>query len=87
LRERNIPVPLHSSDDLPVFIKENKVQMAILCVPATHAQEVVNVLVDAGIQGILNFSPAMLQVPSEVTVNSVDLALELENLNYFIRKK
>lgn len=87
LRNRNIPVPLHSTDDLPGFIKEKNVQMAILCVPATHAQEVANILVDAGIQGILNFSPAVLQVPSEVTVNSVDLALELENLNYFIRKK
>lgn len=87
LRDRDIPVPLYSSDELPVFIKKNKVQMAILCVPASHAQEVANALIKAGIQGILNFSPAVLQVPPEVTVNSVDLALELENLNYFIRRK
>lgn len=87
LKDRNIPVPLYSTDDLPVFIKENKVQMAVLCVPANHAQEVANVLVDAGIQGILNFAAVLLQVPAEVTVNNVDLALELENLNYFIRKK
>ena len=87
LRYRDIPVPLYSADALPDFIKKNKVQMAVLCVPATHAQEVANVLIKAGIQGILNFSPAVLQVPTEVTVNSVDLALELENLNYFIRKK
>jgi len=54
--------------------------------PAENAQEVVNVMVKAGVQGILNFSPAVLQVPEEVTVNNVDLALELENLNYFIKK-
>ena len=49
------------------------------------AQAVVNRLVAAGIQGVLNFSPIMLEVPSEVTVNNVDLALELEHLSYFIR--
>ncbi|BDS06390.1 redox-sensing transcriptional repressor Rex [Oceaniferula spumae] len=86
LSGKSIPVPLHSSDKIPEFVKEHKVQMAILCVPAEHAQEAVNVLVDAGIQGVLNFSPAVLQVPADVTVNNVDLALELENLSYFVRK-
>ena len=86
LTGKNIPVPLYSSDELPSFVKKHAVQMAVLCVPAEYAQEAVNNLVSAGIQGILNFSPAVLQVPSEVTVNNVDLALELENLSYFIRK-
>jgi redox-sensing transcriptional repressor len=44
-----------------------------------------NRLVRAGVQGILNFSPAVLEVPKEIVVNSVDLASELENLSYFIR--
>ena len=80
-------MPLHSTDDLPAFVKQHKVQMAVLCVPANFAQQVANSLIKAGIQGILNFSPVVLEVPQEVTVNNVDLALELENLNYFIRKK
>lgn len=87
LRDRDIPVPLHSTDGMEDFIRENKVQMAVLCVPANFAQQVANSLIKAGIQGILNFSPVVLEVPQEVTVNNVDLALELENLNYFIRKK
>jgi redox-sensing transcriptional repressor len=41
--------------------------------------------VAAGIQGILNFSPIVLEVPEHVVVNGVDLAVELENLSYFIR--
>ena len=86
IRNKDIPVPLHPADDMPSFIKSNKVALAILCVPAEHAQQVANVLVQSGIQGILNFSPVVLQVPSHVTVNNVDLALELENLNYFVRK-
>ena len=45
----------------------------------------VNRLVAAGIQGVLNFSPIVLEVSPDVTVNNVDLALELEHLSYFIR--
>ena len=87
LKEKKIPVPLYDSSELTPFIKENNVQMAILCVPAEKAQEVCNTLVEAGIQGVLNFSPVLLQAPKDVIVNNVDLALELENLSYFILKK
>lgn len=86
LMGRDIRVPLYSPAELPEFVKKNKVQMALLCVPANYAQQVANNLIKAGIQGILNFSPVVLEVPSDVTVNNVDLALELENVNYFIRK-
>ena len=67
------------------FVKEHHVKMAILTVPANSAQSVVNEMVAAGIQAILNFSPVVLDVPENVVVNSVDLAVELENLSYFIR--
>jgi redox-sensing transcriptional repressor len=49
-------------------------------------QEVTNSLVRAGITGILNFAPIMLDVPEEVSVNNVNLAIELENLSYFIQE-
>jgi redox-sensing transcriptional repressor len=41
--------------------------------------------VDAGIAGILNFAPIVLAVPEDVMVNNVNLAIELENLSYFIQ--
>lgn len=66
-------------------VSEHRIKMAILAVPATAAQEVVNRLVAAGVQAILNFAPIILQVPPNVVVNNVDLAIELENLSYFIR--
>ena len=71
--------------EVGVFVAEHGIKMAILTVPGTAAQEVVNGLVSAGIQAILNFAPIILQVPSHVVVNNVDLAIELENLSYFIR--
>jgi redox-sensing transcriptional repressor len=59
--------------------------MAILSVPAAVAQEIANKLIASGIMGILNFAPIVLAVPEEVMVNNVNLAIELENLSYFIQ--
>lgn len=77
--------PLYTMEKLPQIIRERSVRMAILTVPATAAQEVTNLLVEHGIAAILNFSPIVLQVPDEVVVNNVNLAIELENLSYFIQ--
>ena len=71
---------------MPAFVQKNGVRMAILTVPAEAAQEVANTLVDSGIAGILNFSPIVLSVPEEVMVNNVNVAIELENLSYFIQE-
>ena len=84
-RAAELRVPLLRMNALHAFVADRGVKMAILAVPATAAQAVVNELVAAGIMGILNFSPTLLQVPDGVVVNNVDLALELENLSYFIR--
>ncbi|MBK1791258.1 redox-sensing transcriptional repressor Rex [Persicirhabdus sediminis] len=87
LRDHGIQVPLFHEREMLEFVRENKINMAILCVPAEAAAEVVADLVAAGIQGILNFSPAVLKVPKSVVVSQVDLASELENLSYFISQK
>lgn len=84
-RAAGCPVRLMGMSSLRGFVEGHRVKMAILAVPATAAQAVANDLVRAGIMGILNFSPTLLQVPDGVVVNNVDLALELENLSYFIR--
>lgn len=84
-RARGVQIPVLPNERLETFITENFVKLAILCVPVEFAQSVANRLVAAGIQGILNFSPIVLEVATDVTVNNVDLALELEHLGYFIR--
>ena len=66
--------------------REHGVKMAILTVPVAVGQEVANALVRSGITGILNFAPIVLAVPEDVMVNNVNLAIELENLSYFIRE-
>ena len=85
-RDKQIKQPLLGMDKLRDFVRANVVKMAILSVPAEAAQEVANTLVHCGIVGILNFSPNVLHVPEEVMVNNVNLAIELENLSYFIQE-
>jgi redox-sensing transcriptional repressor len=83
-KAENCKVPVYPVEQMKIFVQENSIKLAILAVPGMVAQEVTNQLVEAGIQAILNFSPLILQVPPQVVVNNVNLAIELENLTYFI---
>jgi len=84
-RDKEIKQPILAMDELSQFVTEQGVKMAILSVPAAVAQSVANKLIECGITGILNFAPIVLTVPEEVMVNNVNLAIELENLSYFIQ--
>ena len=82
--DKRVTQPVLPMEELKEFVSKNTVRMAILCVPTEEAQEVVNELVESGVTGVMNFAPTVLQVPDEVTVNNVNLAIELENLSYFV---
>lgn len=84
-RDKQIKQAILPMGVLKEFVHKHGVKMAILTVPAAAAQEVVNQLVQAGIVGILNFSPIVVSVPEEVMINNVNVAIELENLSYFIQ--
>ena len=85
-RERDNATPILGMAELHALVSEKNVRMAILTVPAAAAQEAANALVAAGITGILNFAPLALETPDHVTVNNVNLAIELENLSYFVQR-
>jgi len=78
-------VPVMDASQMAQYVKLNNVKIAILAVPPETAQEVANNLVHVGVQAFLNFSPTVLKTPDNVIVNSVDLALELEHLSYFVK--
>jgi redox-sensing transcriptional repressor len=84
-RARDLGVKILPMGVIGDFVREHGIKMAILTVPGTVAQEVTNELVASGVLAILNFAPIILQVPDNVVVNNVDLAIELENLSYFIQ--
>jgi redox-sensing transcriptional repressor len=85
-RDKEIDLPILGMEELPDFVQSRHVKMAIVTVPAAVAQEVTNNLVQCGVMGILNFAPIVLHVPEDVMVNNVNLAIELENLSYFIQQ-
>ena len=85
-RDKESKQPIYGMEELKEFVKAQNIKMAILTVPAMAAQEVANHLVNAGVTGLLNFSPIVLSVPEEVMVNNVNLAIELENLSYFTQE-
>ena len=78
-------VPVMDASLMAQYVNENNVKIAILAVPSETAQQVANNLVQVGVQAFLNFSPTVLKTPDNVIVNSVDLALELEHLSYFVK--
>lgn len=67
---------------LPEFVAEHQISLAILAVPASAASSAVDQVIESGIRGILNFAPVTLNLPKHVQVVGVDLAIELEQLAF-----
>jgi redox-sensing transcriptional repressor len=76
-------VPVYHLDELEE--KLGNITVAILTVPAQVAQTITDRLVQKGIKGILNFTPARLNVPEHIRVHHIDLAVELQSLVYFLK--
>ena len=69
---------------LPEKIKQNKIKIAMLTVPATTAQETAEMLIKAGIKAILNYAPISLNVPPGVRVQHIDPATHLQRMTYYL---
>jgi redox-sensing transcriptional repressor len=67
--------------------RERPVDIAVIAVPASAAQRVVDQVVAAGIPGIMSFAPIQLHVPPEVTLNTVNMAMELERLSFALSNR
>ena len=73
--------------DLQKVVAEREISIGIIATPGEAAQEVADRLVEAGITSILNFAPALVQVPDNVDVRKVDLSIELQILAYHEQRK
>ncbi|MGH9013173.1 MAG: redox-sensing transcriptional repressor Rex [Acidimicrobiia bacterium] len=74
-------------DDLPRIVAKGAIAIGIVATPASAAQEVADRLVDAGVTSILNFAPAVVTVPREVSLRKVDLATELQILSFYQQRR
>lgn len=61
--------------------------IAVLTVPADAAQATLDRIVKAGIKAVLNFAPVQLHAPADVTVKSVNMAMELESLSFALSNR
>ncbi|UJP15933.1 redox-sensing transcriptional repressor Rex [Limosilactobacillus fermentum] len=77
-------IPVYPVEDMKKQIKEQQIDDVILTVPGSESQAVTDQLVEAGVHGILNFTPVRLSVPKDVQVQNIDLTNELQTLIYFI---
>lgn len=73
-------------NDLGIIVEQRNIRVAILTVPASEAQQVVDNLIHAGVKGILNFAPVRLRVPPDVYVDNMDMAVCLEKVAFFARQ-
>jgi redox-sensing transcriptional repressor len=73
--------------DLPAVCRERGVTIGMIATPAAAAQAVCDQLVRVGVTCILNFAPVVLQVPEQVEVRKVDLAVELQILAFHVARR
>lgn len=69
------------------YIDENSVDIAVLAVPESSAQDVADLLCETRIKGIMNFSLASLITCDSIEIRQIDLAVSLEGLSYRIKNK
>jgi len=74
--------PIRSFLELPALLREEKIEIAILCVPSAHAQEVAESLYDLGIKAIWNFAPVVLSLPIDALIENVNLASSFAVLSH-----
>lgn len=79
-----VAVPVLPLEKLKEFVKAEAIRIGIIAVPEIAAQQVFDMMIGAGIKGILNFAPIRLRGPEELIINNMNVELELENVIYFV---
>jgi redox-sensing transcriptional repressor len=77
-------VPIYHVRRLAAVVRRERIQIAMVAVPADAAQQVVNLAVAAGLKAILNFAPGTVTVPGGVKLKNVDLTVSLEGLAFHL---
>lgn len=82
-----IGLTIQHVDEIATVVREHQVRMAIVAVSAEHAQDVVDMLVAAGIEAILNYAPVIVRVPEGVWVRHIDPVSLLHSMTYYLSRE
>lgn len=85
--EKVAGLEVRHTDELEQLINDLDIHIGVVATPARAAQPVCDRLVAAGVTSILNFAPAIVQVPEGVDLRKVDLSTELQILAYHEQRK
>jgi redox-sensing transcriptional repressor len=80
-------IEVRDIEQLERDIQREKPDIVVLTVPGDQAQRMVDRVVKAGVKAILNFAPTQLQAPPDVTVKTVNMAMELEGLSFALTNR
>lgn len=82
--QNKMKVPVFPLEEIEEYIRKQDVKFGIISVPDFAAQQVCQIMVKAGVKGILNFAPVRLKVPEDCVIRNLNLETELENIIYFV---
>ena len=91
-KERNVigkrvsGIVIQDMAELETAVREKKVDIAVVAVPSTEAQEVIDKLVRSGIKSILNYAPVYAYVPKDVRLEAIDPVLALQGMTYYLAR-
>ena len=71
--------------ELPQFLGRDSIDIGIVAVPASTAQEVISILVKGGVRAILNYAPVAVQVPPNVHLRDIDPVLQLQAMTFYLK--
>jgi len=74
-------------EDISKAIAERGIKIAMVAVPAEHAQAVAELLIAAGVKAILNYAPISLYVPDDVRVQYIDPVVHMQRMTYYLPDK
>ncbi|HCC47077.1 MAG TPA: redox-sensing transcriptional repressor Rex [Elusimicrobia bacterium] len=77
---------VHHIGQLEKTVSREKAAVGIITVPASAAQEAADILVRAGVRGLINFAPVQVKVPAGIFLEQIDITLSIEKVAYFARK-
>jgi len=80
-------VAVRHVDELPDVAADHDIAIGIIATPAESAQDVADLLVAVGVNSILNFAPAVITVPPDVSLRKVDLSIELQILAFYQQRR
>jgi redox-sensing transcriptional repressor len=76
---------VHAVEEIAAVVACTRAELGVVTVPSEAAQSVADALAAAGVKGILNFAPVILRLPPHVSLVSVDLTVQLEQLAFLVQ--